>query len=479
MKPLYLAIFILGLICSFGQPPFNYISPSLCSIALFIVFLEQCKSLKESFKLSFFFGYGYYIYSHNWFSESLLAFGDELLWLYPFGLTLIPAFFALYFSAAGMLIYKYARGNIFLIALIWLSMELIRSYGYIELPWLLIGYIWSNVDAMSQTTSLFGIYGLSFLTIIWALAIKEAFLLKTRIVYIAFISFIACYSYGLYHLQAPIHEQNAKIRIVQPNLDRNVYSRANNRHENLLKSIAMSQNNNQNIDYIIWPEGSNEYNINEHLLTAIKNSIPKDALLIFNASRTTKDPLTIWNSLFIINSNGTVVDYYDKVHLVPLGEYIPLRSILPFIDKITPGAVDYSKGSGLKAIKVKHPFMPNICYESIFSENTTEFFTWIVNSTNDGWFGDSIGPKQHLAMSRFRSIEQGVPTARAALTGISAAIDSFGHIIKYIPLLETGILDFNLPGYIEGFTPYHHYGHYILILLILLMGIALHIRVKK
>ena len=240
--------------------------------------------------------------------------------------------------------------------------------------------------------------------------------------------------------------------------------------KNLLKIVNLSQNAND-IDYIIWPEGSNEYKLDSDLIDLIKHASPKNGAIIFNASRIQEQPEESWNSLFILNREGKITDYYDKMHLVPLGEFIPfkLRSILPFINKITPGSMDYSPGNDLKIINRKHPFLPSICYEAAFPEHSILFFTWIVNLTNDGWFGSSIGPNQHLAIAKFRSIEQGVPMVRAALTGVSAIIDSFGNITDSVPLLKAGTIDAILPSYITGFTYYHLYGNYTVLLLLLLI----------
>lgn len=466
-KKIYIIAILLGLICSLGQAPYNYVISSLCAIALFFHFIAHAKNAKESFWISFSFGYGYFLYSHNWFSTSLLTYGNQLLWLYPFGLLLIPAFFALYFAIMGLCIFKYSNNNILITAIIWIIMELIRSFGYIELPWLLIGYIWSDSNIISQSASLFGIYGLSFLTIIWAGSIKEIFpYITKKNIYFAFLSFILCYAYGMHHLNSPTIEQKINIRIIQPNIDQNIESRINQRYENLIKAINMSQNN-TDIDYIIWPEGSNEYNLNQELLDLIKNAVPPEGALIFSSNRIQHEPLNIWNSLFAINEKGEVIDYYDKVHLVPLGEFIPLRNIFPFINKITPGSIDYSRGNTIKIIKTIQPFLPSICYEATFSESNKQFYTWIVNITNDGWFGKSIGPKQHLSIAKFRSIEQGVPMARAALTGVSAIIDSFGHITKYAPIQTEAVIDSQLPNYIYGFTYYRKYGNYMLFTLII------------
>ena len=448
----YCLAFILGLICSFGQPAFNYVIPSLCALALFFYFLinlAKCPKKVSPTWFSFSFGYGYCIYSVHWFSESLLTYGDSLLWLLPISLLLMPAIFALYFALAGYLIARFAYANIFIIALIWLAVELIRSYVYIEFPWLLIGYIWSGSKIISQSASIFGIWGLSFLTAIWAAAIMELISMLVKrstknfpIICIAFLSFILCYIYGYQHLDAKVTEQNITVRIIQSNIDQNVFSRMKNSYKNLLQTIDLSQNA-DDIDYVIWPEGSNEYQLEPELLNLIKTAAPKNGALIFNASRVDKQVDKYYNSLFIINNEGKVIDYYDKIHLVPLGEFIPfkLRVILPFINKITPGGMDYSPGHGIKTIKAKHPFLPSICYEAVFPDSSSEFFSWIVNITNDGWFGTSIGPHQHLAMAKFRAIEQGVPMVRASLTGISAIIDSFGQTIKSIPLLTSGVMN--------------------------------------
>ena len=471
--------FILGLICSFGQPPFNYSFSAICAMALFFYFLELQKTTKSILLFSFSFGYGYYLYSHHWLSESLLSYGDSLIWLFPLGVLFIPAFFALYTMLAGYLIAKFAKGNILSMAIIWLLVEYFRGYGYIESAWLLMGYIWSDSNIISQSAAVFSIWGLSFVTVLFAGVIYAMILewLKLgnkqniSLILTSCLIFILVIIYGYCRLHYPpsLTSQSAKVRIVQANIDNNVHARQKNNHNNLLEHMRLSRDaGEKGIKYIIWPEGANEYAMSQDLLDFVKQIVPRGTILILSNTRIEQNPDKYWNSLFAINDQGKIIDSYDKTHLVALGEYIPLRAVLPFINKITPGSVDLIRGNGFKVIDTQEPFLPNICYESSFPESPKQFFTWIVNVTNDGWFGTSIGPYQHLAIAKFRAIEQGVPMVRAALTGISAVIDSFGRVTMQLPLLTKGVLDFELPEYLTNSTYYHSYGNCMILALLLI-----------
>lgn len=481
---IYLANLILGVICSFGQPPYNFLLSSLISLALFFYLLAESKNSKEASKIGYCFGYGYFIYSFSWVSESVLAYGDVLKYLYPLGIILIPACMALYFAFMSYLIHRWAKSDIFITAIIWLMFELIRSYLYIQVPWLLVGYVWSN-SIVKQTASIFSIWGLSFLSLIWVGAIRDSitFVLSKfftnfyldykkslAIILAALISFIACYLFSLHRIHCPPHliEQSTKIRIVQANIEQNIDLRIKNSYQNLLTHISLSKDaKDKGINYIIWPESSHEFNLDQSLLNILKPIIPSAGGIIINSVRTNPFEQKIWNSLFTVNADGMITDSYDKIHIVPLGEFIPFRAILPFINKITPGSVDFSRGAEYKIINTEPAFLPSICYEDAFPTNSDKIFTWIVNITNDGWFGTSFGPYQHLVIASYRSIEQGVPMIRASLTGISAVINSFGEIEKNIPLLTQGIIDAQLPGYIENYTLYHNYGNLTVFLLII------------
>jgi len=184
-----------------------------------------------------------------------------------------------------------------------------------------------------------------------------------------------------------------------------------------------------------------------------------------------------WNSVFVIDPSGGVVATYDKFHLVPFGEYMPLRNYLP-LDAIAAGPIDFSAGPGSRTIDLPGlpPVSPLVCYEAIFPGEVVASgnrSAWLLNVTNDAWFGRSAGPHQHFAIARTRAVEEGLPLVRAANTGISAVIDPYGSIVARLGLGQRGILDVPLPKALVEPTLYARYGDWILLpMLIATIGLA-------
>jgi apolipoprotein N-acyltransferase len=174
----------------------------------------------------------------------------------------------------------------------------------------------------------------------------------------------------------------------------------------------------------------------------------------------------IWNALHAMDGSGEIVATYDKVHLVPFGEYTPLRALLG-LAKLTAGSRDFSAGPGLKTVTLPGvpTFSPLICYEIIFpgavkpASGEGPAPRWLLNLTNDAWFGESSGPYQHFAAARIRAVEEGLPVVRAANNGISAVIDSYGRVIDRINLNDRGIVDVNLPEAAKELTLYSYAGN--------------------
>jgi apolipoprotein N-acyltransferase len=237
---------------------------------------------------------------------------------------------------------------------------------------------------------------------------------------------------------------------------------------------------------VIWPEAATPYLLERDPshLREIATIAPEDGYVITGAVRADPPPgpvQHIWNSLEAVDGNGEIVARYDKAHLVPFGEYVPLRDTLP-LKKITPGTMDYSAGPGPRTIELSGlpRFAPLICYEVIFPGaivDERDRPDWILNVTNDAWYGQSSGPYQHFAIARTRAVEEGLPLVRSANNGVSGVIDPVGRVLARIDLDTVGYADLSLPAAGEV-TPYGRGGDRILLVLLLLGALPVALRLK-
>ena len=184
----------------------------------------------------------------------------------------------------------------------------------------------------------------------------------------------------------------------------------------------------------------------------------------------------VWNSIAAVDKQGTIVDHYDKAHLVPFGEYVPLFDLLKFVP-IVAGRPGLATGPGAVTLDLPNlpPVAPIICYEGIFAHAAIDQAhrpAWIGNVTNDAWFGRSTGPTQHFAQARVRAVEDGLPLVRAANGGISGVVDAHGRIVVALPLGATGILDVKLPAGLPDATPYGRFGDWLVLLMALAAATA-------
>ncbi len=234
------------------------------------------------------------------------------------------------------------------------------------------------------------------------------------------------------------------------------------------------------ITLVIWPETAVPYLLDREpeRLAMIADLVPPGGLLITGAVRATPEgmtPFQVWNSLRVIDDGGAVVATYDKHHLVPFGEYVPFRGILTLV-KLTAGAVDYSPGPGPRTLALDGlpSVSPLICYEAIFPGQVTDPDDrpgWLLNVTNDGWYGVSTGPYQHLAQARLRAVEEGLPLVRAANTGISAVVDSFGRVTASLGLAKAGVVDAALPMALPDPTPFARAGAWPFLFVLAAIGL--------
>jgi apolipoprotein N-acyltransferase len=279
-----------------------------------------------------------------------------------------------------------------------------------------------------------------------------------------------------------------RLRLVQANIDQRLKWQDGERVRTLQKYLALStQPGNPPVTHVVWPETALPYLLSTEpeLLRIVARVVPPGGLLLTGAVRVEQpgpQPGRVWNSVHAIDDQGRIVATYDKFHLVPFGEYVPLRHILP-IDKITPGTSDFAAGPGPSTVRLPGlpAASPLVCYEAIFPGAVTAPSgprpQWLLNVTNDAWFGHSAGPHQHFASARLRAVEEGLPLVRAANTGISAVIDPYGRVRAELGLGREGVLESSLPAALPP-TPYARFGN-VAFLMLLMSAISLIVIMRR
>ena len=401
-------------------------------------------------------------------------------WLIPFSIILLPAFLGIFIGMTtyiSMLLSRSEMQLVFIFPVIWVFIEWVRGSIFTGFPWNLIGYSFTNLITISQTASIVGVYGLSLLAV--SLCVSFSLLGSTKKINLLLpvmftILFGVIHLLGSDKLNNSINEyKSIKIRLVQANILQNEKWLDEFRNNNFMKHYNLSKSDNiENVDLIIWPETALTFTSPEKISNRkeMQDILDNGALLLSGMPRVIIDEdknIDLYNSIVVFDKALDILDSYDKVHLVPFGEYLPFRNILDYLgfSKLVFGEVDYSKGNGPKTIRLgKLPgFSPLICFEIIFPGKVidpNDRPEWLISISNDAWFGNYAGPWQHFEMARIRSIEEGLPLVRVSNTGISGVIDSYGRILKLIPYGESGVLDHYLPASLPS-TLYSRFGDII------------------
>jgi apolipoprotein N-acyltransferase len=400
---------------------------------------------------------------------------------------------ALYWAAATSLasiLWMRGLGRVFLLAALLALSEWLRGRWFTGFPWNALGYATEAFDGLSQLAAFIGIWGLTFLILLWAalpaaLQDKGHSRLRRAAVFLILASAVPLWMAGALRLKDEPNgqDQGPWVRIVQPNIPQSDKWRSDNAQQILDDLIAMSAVGpvleGRSPLIVVWPESSVPFLIDEEpdALAAIAEALPDEARLLMGSLRRTRrsssEPQRVYNSLFVLDGLGRIAAVYDKQHLVPYGEYLPLSDWLEPLGLrrlvTVPGSFDQGPGPRTLWTEGIAPFSPLICYEAIFPGEIVAAPrpAWLLNVTNDGWFGFTSGPYQHLAQARFRAIEQGLPLIRAANTGISAVIDAQGRILQSLPLGSRGTIDARLPEPLPP-TFYARFGDLAFFLMILL-----------
>ena len=500
---IFLAPFLLGGLSILGFAPYNltFINFLTFSILLSLILLVRKKTdtkyRKKKSKIYFFylgcaFGFGFFLFGNYWIAISLTH--DEMFAkLIPPTLVLVPLFLSIFYGLAILVIGPYAEKKISFIlffSLIFALFEFLRGNILTGFPWNLISYTWSWSIESIQILSIIGTYSLSVISITFfciPFLFFQKKITKNNIISLIFFLtiFFANYLYGSYKINNLNYkfDDNINVKIVSPNFSLKDYS-TQSEVAQLKRLIKISNPEKNKKTLFVWPEGvfyqSNLQNITlyknlfldnfseNHLIAlGINNFIGSDDL----------DNKKYFNSLAILNHKLEVLSVYNKINLVPFGEFLPFEKFFSKfgLKKITSGYNSFSSGDKRRIISLGDKFnekkiLPLICYEIIYPskiKKKNQSPDLVINISEDGWFGESIGPHQHYAKAIYRAVEEGVFIARSANKGISGFLDPYGRSLKLLNIGESGNIELNMPEFI-GTTPYSQYGNKIFYLIIFL-----------
>lgn len=491
--------FTAGALATLALAPFHIVPVYLISFTLLVWLLDRAEGPGAAAATGWWFGFGFFLCGLYWVGFALMVDAQAFAHFIPAAVLLLPGGLAL-FTAAAMALAKLGWrgpyiGRIALLALSWSVSEWLRGHVFTGFPWNLAGYAWSSDFPLwlgiAQSAALTGIYGLGLLTVLLAglpallgygsprnpwvglpLAAGAAIVL-------------AMGAFGLWRLSHPGPGEVAgvRLRIVQPNIAQKAKWLPEQRGAIFRKLVELSVTPTPDLPtHILWPEAATPF-----LLLQSGTALERMGALagpagavITGAPRLGEGPAAedapVYNSVLVVKGGGGIGDIYDKAHLVPFGEYLPFPEVFAAIGfrKLTVDLGSFAAGPGPQTLRAPGlpPFSPLICYEAIFPDgavNNEDRPAWLLNVTNDAWFGDTSGPVQHFAQARMRAIEQGLPLVRVANTGISGIIDAYGRRMQALPLNQQGILDAPLPNII-AITPYARFADRTYLFLLIVFG---------
>lgn len=482
---------LAGIVSALAMPPFDLVFLLFATFPILVWLMDGAASepsskffsrIWDGFKPGFFFGFGYFFAGLWWIGSAFLVEAEDFLWALPIAVIAVPFALALFWGAATALARLFWSGNfgrLFMLAACFTLFEYLRGFVATGLPWNPISGAAFFNPLMMQSASITGIYGMTGFAVF---AFSAAGVIvpgvdnqarSRKFVLIVTSAFIATHvGYGVWRLQEAKTDfvPEVALRLVQPNIDQRYKFDKDKEAENFQTYMDLSVSNGEGEEkglsgktHLIWPESSFPYLLTQRrdTLAAIGSMLPEGTSLITGAARaeaaTSGSEGFVFNSVYVINHQGEIVSAADKTHLVPFGEYVPFQGVASTlgIEQLANQDGGFEPGSSRKLIStgIGPKMLPLICYEIIFSGdlwNKKERPGWIVNLTNDAWFGYTPGPYQHLRQSVLRGVEEGLPVVRVANSGISGVYDAYGRTLEELPLGQAGIIDAQLPIALES-----------------------------
>jgi len=480
------AAFCLGAAAALALPPVYAWPVLIVSFSGLVLLLDSVYNQHENdigartqaaAAVGWWFGFGYFLAGLYWIAWAFLVDAATFAWLIPFAAALMPSGLALFTAVACAVAVRFwspGRRRILVLVVCWTVFEWLRGHIFTGFPWNLAGYAASGSLALSQTASVVGIYGLSLLVVLSAASFASlahpggTWKWRASFPLVATLSMGMLWTWGALRLNGAEMEpiDGVGLRIVQPSFSQQEKWRPENQSRIFQEYLALTRSPGfDDRTHIIWPESALPFALTRspQALARIVETLGPGRVLITGAVRAQPAPdggFEFFNSIHAVlgahSASADPLDHvaatYDKHHLVPFGEYVPfadlframgLRPLVDRVDGFTAGPRRLTL-----AVPGAPPVSPLICYEIIFPGAVTAADgrpRWIVNVTNDAWYGNTSGPRQHLEASRMRAIESGLPVIRSANTGISAVFDPYGRSWGTLALNAQGVLDSRLP----------------------------------
>ncbi|MDB9810908.1 apolipoprotein N-acyltransferase [Candidatus Pelagibacter sp.] len=489
-------IFFLGAVSTYSLPPYNYYIINFISFSLFFIFIYRIKGNilkhKSLFKYGWYFGFGYFLLSLYWIVISL-TFDQSFKFIIPLALILVPSFLAIFYGVVTYLFSVFYSKNVvisfFIFSILFGIIEFIRGSVLTGFPWNLIAFSFSNNVYFIQILSVIGTYSFNLICISF-FTIPALFFLKNsnKEIFVSFVFVVIFISFTIYgylknnkfNLIKKV-ENPYTIKAISSNISLDRFYSKKDEAKIIQELILLSSPNKKEPTIFLWPEGiiPDSYVEDIEIYSDLfSNNFGKDDLIIIGLKSREKknDKDLFFNSLAVFDNKLKLIQKYNKINLVPFGEFIPFENILSLIGlkTITNNYESFSRGRKRELIHLENnqinlSLLPLICYEIIYSGKLSKNidFDYIINISEDGWFGNSIGPNQHFSHSIFRSIETGKYLVRSANNGVAAIINPIGIVEQRVGLRSSGYVSFSESKSIKP-TLFLVYGNKIFFILILL-----------
>ncbi len=497
-------LFVAGSVSAFAQQPFNLFPLMILGFTALWIIVQSFSKPWHGYMAGFLFGLGYFLSGLWWIGNALLVDGNPYVWAMPLAVIGLQTYLAFY-TALGVGVARHIAPRadtpafLFFVGSVSLS-EWLRGHVFTGFPWNSFGSIWADFLPMAQISSVVGLYGLTLLTVF--ISLVPGFLLTTsnlgiRKIFasLSILLLLFWFGFGSYRLSAHPTDFHEKIllQLISPNIPQSEKWNSDLLVQNFLKTTRLMATRDQAHDstatrIMILPETAFPHILmsDPQALDILHKSInvhPQKTYLLTGALRKTltEDNPIYHNSLVVMDYTNSVRATFDKFHLVPFGEYIPFQNYIPLKPVVEFSGFQAGKGPQTITVDDIPAFSPLVCYEVIFPGRVKhdKNAAWMVNVTNDAWYGFSPGPYQHLAQTRLRAIEEGIPLARSANTGISAVIDPVGRYVAKGPLFQDDTRISRLPKPLENRSFYARWGDTVFAVMILVFILPLLRRVVK